>query len=229
MDQSLMERFLGPSTEFFLFNQNDVSVAPIDKKTCLLTKRNVIATTQATSAALAIINNCTKTNPGTKSDNASYSASKLKPYKGAKTQGNYGSYKITQQEADELTDSLLFGTDSADTPAVLETTTASAPKKKLSSSSYTILNKSGYLEAAPAAVVASSTNDATSDSRAANGNENEEDMGSSHSTYDKSEESEKIKSNEDSSLTSDSSDNENCKLKVVEATGNEVFFLCNVT
>ena len=42
-----MEQFLGPSAQFFRFNTNDASlvVTPIEKKTCLLTKRNVITTT----------------------------------------------------------------------------------------------------------------------------------------------------------------------------------------
>jgi hypothetical protein len=53
MNPNLMEQFLGPSTQFFRFNSNDISVVvtPIEKKTCLLTKRNVIATTSTTSAA----------------------------------------------------------------------------------------------------------------------------------------------------------------------------------
>lgn len=119
-----MERFLGPSTEFFLFNQNDanVSVTPIDKKTCLLTKRNVIATTIATTAALAAINNTTTTNPGTKVNNSSYSVSKLKPYKGAKSSANL--------------------TQSSSPPS-------ESTHKKLASSSYTILNKSSYLDSNP--------------------------------------------------------------------------------
>ena len=45
MNPNLMEQFLGPSTQFFRFNSNDIIVTPTDKKTCLLTKRNVIATT----------------------------------------------------------------------------------------------------------------------------------------------------------------------------------------
>lgn len=38
-----MEQFLGPSNQFFRFNSNDINVlvTPIEKKTCLLTKRNV--------------------------------------------------------------------------------------------------------------------------------------------------------------------------------------------
>lgn len=41
-----MEQFLGPSTQFFRFNANDLNVlvTPIEKKTCLLTKRNVYST-----------------------------------------------------------------------------------------------------------------------------------------------------------------------------------------
>ena len=43
MNPNLMEQFLGPSTQFFCFNQNEVNVvaSPMDKKTCLMTKRNV--------------------------------------------------------------------------------------------------------------------------------------------------------------------------------------------
>ncbi len=55
-----MEQFLGPSSDFFRFNTNDINilVTPIDKKTSLLTKRNVIRTTATTSsAALAVLNN----------------------------------------------------------------------------------------------------------------------------------------------------------------------------
>ena len=46
MNPNLMEQFLGPSTQFFCFNQNEINVVatPIDKKTCLLTKRNVFST-----------------------------------------------------------------------------------------------------------------------------------------------------------------------------------------
>lgn len=42
MNPNLMEQFLGPSTQFFRFNANDINVlvTPIEKKTCLLTKRN---------------------------------------------------------------------------------------------------------------------------------------------------------------------------------------------
>lgn len=203
-----MERFLGPSTDFFLFNQNDVSVAPIDKKTCLLTKRNVIATTQATSAALAVINNCTKTNPGTKTVNASYSASKLKPYKGAKTQGLSYTGNVSKKMVDDLTDSLLFGMDSNEDQAVPKTLSPLTPKKKLSSSSYTILNKSSFLEDTPVVEPASVGPDQTNQS---NDNEENDDAASNHDTYDKSDGSEKMKTNEDSSLISDSSDNEICK------------------
>lgn len=209
MDQSLMERFLGPSTDFFLFNQNDVSVAPIDKKTCLLTKRNVIATTQATSAALAVINNCTKTNPGTKTANASYSASKLKPYKGAKTQSVSG--HVSKKMVDDLTDTLFFGMDCVvDQEEVSKTMSPLTPKKKLSSSSYTILNKSSYLEDTPVKVEPALAKPLEQTNQA-NENEENSEAGSNHDTYDKSEGSEKMKTNEDSSLMSDSSDNEICK------------------
>jgi len=56
MNPSLMEQFLGPSTQFFRFNSNDINVvvSPIEKKTCLLTKRNLIATTTTTAACLAV-------------------------------------------------------------------------------------------------------------------------------------------------------------------------------
>lgn len=59
MNPNLMEQFLGPSTQFFRFNSNDINVVvtPIDKKTCLLTKRNLIATTATTNAALAAVQN----------------------------------------------------------------------------------------------------------------------------------------------------------------------------
>jgi hypothetical protein len=52
MNPSLMEQFLGPSAQFFRFNSNDINVVvtPIEKKTCLLTKRNLIATTATTAA-----------------------------------------------------------------------------------------------------------------------------------------------------------------------------------
>jgi hypothetical protein len=51
MNPNLLEQFLGPSTQFFCFNSNDINVlvTPIDKKTCLLTKRNVITTTKSTN------------------------------------------------------------------------------------------------------------------------------------------------------------------------------------
>jgi hypothetical protein len=67
MNPNLMEQFLGPSTQFFRFNANDINVlvTPIDKKTCLLTKRNVIATSAAATSATAI-STSTSTN-GTKS------------------------------------------------------------------------------------------------------------------------------------------------------------------
>ena len=43
MNPNLMEQFLGPSKQFFRFNSNDINVlvTPIEKKTCILTKRNV--------------------------------------------------------------------------------------------------------------------------------------------------------------------------------------------
>ncbi|CAF0708573.1 unnamed protein product [Brachionus calyciflorus] len=46
MNPNLMEQFLGPSTQFFCFNQNEINVVatPIDRKTCLLTKRNIFTT-----------------------------------------------------------------------------------------------------------------------------------------------------------------------------------------
>lgn len=64
MNPNLMEQFLGPSTQFFRFNSNDINVVvtPIDKKTCLLTKRNLIATTATTSAVLAAVNNNNNSN-----------------------------------------------------------------------------------------------------------------------------------------------------------------------
>lgn len=45
MNPNLMEQFLGPSTQFFRFNSNDINVVatPNDKKTCLITKRNLIS------------------------------------------------------------------------------------------------------------------------------------------------------------------------------------------
>jgi hypothetical protein len=57
MNPNLMEQFLGPSTQFFRFNSNDISVVvtPMEKKTCLLTKRNVIATTSTTNATVRAI------------------------------------------------------------------------------------------------------------------------------------------------------------------------------
>jgi hypothetical protein len=59
MNPNLMEQFLGPSSDFFRFNTNDINilVTPIDKKTSLLTKRNVFRTTATTSSAtLAVLN-----------------------------------------------------------------------------------------------------------------------------------------------------------------------------
>jgi hypothetical protein len=46
MNPNLIEQFLGPSSDFFHFNQNDINilVTPIDRKTSLLTKRNLITT-----------------------------------------------------------------------------------------------------------------------------------------------------------------------------------------
>ena len=60
MNPNLLEQFLGPSTDFFRFNTNDINilVTPIEKKTSMLTKRNLITTTSsASSAALAVLNN----------------------------------------------------------------------------------------------------------------------------------------------------------------------------
>ena len=177
MNPSLMERFLGPSTDFFLFNQNDanISVTPIEKKTCLLTKRNVIATTIATTAALAAINNTTTTNPGTKVKNSSYSASKLKPYKGAKSSAN-----LTQSSS----------------PSPQST------YKKLASSSYTILNKSSYLDNNPVG------SDPADDNTL---NDNNDRVESSEKTLN----GEDMKSNDDSSIISELiSEIEDCKLNM---------------
>jgi hypothetical protein len=57
MNPNLLEQFLGPSSDFFRFNTNDINilVTPIDKKTSLLTKRNIIRTT-TNSATLAVLN-----------------------------------------------------------------------------------------------------------------------------------------------------------------------------
>lgn len=51
MNPNLMEQFLGPSTQYFRFNSNDINVlvTPIEKKTCLLTKRNVFTPSIALS------------------------------------------------------------------------------------------------------------------------------------------------------------------------------------
>lgn len=52
MNPNLMEQFLGPSTQFFRFNTNEINVVatPTDKKTCLLTKRNVITGTSSNNS-----------------------------------------------------------------------------------------------------------------------------------------------------------------------------------
>lgn len=202
MNPSLIERFLGPSTDFFLFNQQDanISVTPIEKKTCLLTKRNVIATTIATSAALAAINNCTKTNPGTKTNNPSYSASKLKPYKGSKTTGIPSKQTFPVEPVASTTD----------TECDTVTYDVVSTQNKLSSSSYTIINKSSFL---------------TSDSDAANvtlpeianethtlNNEPDESKALCDDKSDRTLNSEDLKSIEDYSIISDvSSDIEDCK------------------
>lgn len=72
MNPNLMEQFLGPSTQFFRFNSNDINVVvtPIDKKTCLLTKRNVIATTVPTSN----LNNSSYSNCNTNTINNKYNS-----------------------------------------------------------------------------------------------------------------------------------------------------------
>ncbi len=179
-----MERFLGPSADFFLFNQNDANpVTPIEKKTCLLTKRNVIATTIATSAALKAINNCTKTNPGTKKNNPSYSTSRLKPYNGSKTSESIIFLDIEEPEDLEI---------------------SSLPQKKLSSSSYTIIseqnNKTNNIT--PPDI----SNEHTFLSNQADGIHNLDEKS------DKTLNSDDCKSTEDSSLISElNSDIEDCK------------------
>ncbi len=185
MNPNLMERFLGPSTDFFLFNQNDanISVTPIEKKTCLLTKRNVIATTIATSAALKVINNCTKTNPGTKKNNPSYSTSRLKPYNGSKT-----SESIIFLDIDEPED---FQNNSHQ-------------QKKLSSSSYTIISDND-----------NKTNNITLPDIFSENNLLNNEVGRINNLDEKSDKTlnmEDYKSTEDSSLISElNSDIEDCK------------------
>ena len=152
MNPNLMEQFLGPSTQFFRFNQNDVNIAvtPIDKKTCLLTKRNVIATTLATSAALAAINNAN--NNMSSSSNSSSQAN----YVPSTSSTNLLNLNKIESEPAKLNHNLAINSTYINNKlnGAMKTYKSSksgiqppsASYSKLASSSYTVLTKSNFLD-----------------------------------------------------------------------------------
>ena len=58
MNPNLLEQFLGPTADFFRFNTNDINilVTPMERKTSMLTKRNLITSTGSSAVALAALN-----------------------------------------------------------------------------------------------------------------------------------------------------------------------------
>jgi hypothetical protein len=87
MNPNLLEQFLGPSAQFFCFNTNDYMnelVSPTEKKTSLLTKRNIFVggnsgtTTTTTPATKTKTNTFNSTNSSSSSLTATSSTKQLK-------------------------------------------------------------------------------------------------------------------------------------------------------
>ena len=150
MNPNLMEQFLGPSTQFFRFNQNDVNIAvtPIDKKTCLLTKRNVIATTLATSAALAAINNANNMSSSGSSSQANYvpSTSSINLLNLNKIESEPAKLNHNLAINSTYINNKLNGAMKTYKSSKSGIQPPSASYSKLASSSYTVLTKSNFLD-----------------------------------------------------------------------------------